>query len=72
MPEPTDPDESTLEAERVDAGHAHTADRAATPEEAAAAERGLKEVDGDPEDVAAHYEEMTDIGAHVQGEGDIS
>jgi len=49
----------------------HMADRAATPDEEAAAERGDEEVDADAEDVAAHYEEMTDLGAHVKGEGEI-
>jgi hypothetical protein len=72
MPEPTDPTETTRAAERVDATAPHMADRAATPDEAAAAERGVEEVDADPEDVAAHYEEMSDIGANVKGEGEIA
>jgi hypothetical protein len=72
MQQPTDPDESTLEAERIDAEHAHSADRAATPEEEAAVERGLDEAGGDLADVAEHYEEMSDIGAHLKGEGGIN
>jgi hypothetical protein len=72
MTEPTEPDESTLEAEDVDAQHAHSADRAPTAEESAAAERGLKEAGGDLDDVAEHYEEMTELGARVKGEGEIT
>jgi hypothetical protein len=71
MSESTDPTETTRAAERVDASQPHMADRAATPEEEAAAERGREEVDADPEDVAAHEKEMSDIGAHVKGEGEI-
>jgi hypothetical protein len=71
MPQPTTPDESTVEAERIDAERAHSADRDATPEEVAAAERGEKEAGGDPKQVAEHYEEMSDIGAHVKGEGEV-
>jgi hypothetical protein len=71
MPQPTTPDEPTVEAEHIDAEHAHSADRAATPEEAAAAERGMEEAGGDPKQVAEHYQEMSDIGAHVKGEGEV-
>ena len=71
MAQSTTPDESTVEAERIDAEHAHSADRDATPEEEAAAERGMEEASGDPEQVAEHYEEMSDIGAHVKGEGEV-
>jgi len=31
----------------------------------------MEEAGGDPEQVAAHYEEMSDIGAHVRGEGEV-
>jgi hypothetical protein len=62
-------DEGTLEAERVDAGEAHVADRAPTSDEEAAAEKAAKELEGDAKDAAAHYEEMSDIGAHTMGEG---
>ena len=68
MSQPTQPDASTRAAEDSDARHSHSADRPPTEEEAAAAERGQDEVDGDIRDVADHYEEMTDLGAHVKGE----
>ena len=71
MGDQTEPDEATLEAERVDATQAHAADRQPTAEEESAAERASKEFAEDSEDVAAHYEEMSDIGAHVEGEGKI-
>jgi hypothetical protein len=44
-------------------------DREPTPEEETAAERALSGVDVDT--VAAEYEHMTDLGAHVRGEGQI-
>jgi hypothetical protein len=72
MTEETEPDTSTQEAEDVDAHHDHSADRAPTAEESAAAERGLKEAGGDLDDVAEHEKEMTDLGAHVKGEGEIT
>jgi hypothetical protein len=64
-------DEGTLEAERADAGEAHVADRAPTSDEEAAAEKAAKEFEGDSKDAAAHYEEMSDLGAHAKGEGSI-
>jgi hypothetical protein len=64
-------DEGTREAERIDAGEAHVADRAPTSEEEAAAETAAAELEGDSKEAAAHYEEMSDIGAHVKGEGAI-
>ncbi len=45
------------------------ADRAPTPDEAAAAERAAGEVD--VESVADEYEHMTELGANVRGEGQI-
>jgi len=72
MTEETEPDASTREAEDVDAQQPHSADRAPTAEEAAAAERGLKEAGGDLDDVAKHEKEMSDLGAHVKGEGEIT
>jgi hypothetical protein len=71
MEQPTTPDEATRGAEQVDAEHPHSADRPPTDEESTAAERGLEEAGGDLDDVAAHYEEMSDLGAHVKGEGEI-
>lgn len=45
------------------------ADRAPTPEEERAAERASRDVDVDA--VAEHYEEMTELGKNVKGEGAI-
>ena len=44
-------------------------DRPPTPDEEAAAGRARGNVD--VRGVAEHYEEMTDLGAHVRGEGQI-
>lgn len=46
-----------------------TADRMPTPDEERAAERAADRVDVDA--VAEHYEEMTELGANVRGEGEI-
>jgi hypothetical protein len=67
----TQPDEGTREAERIDAGEAHVADRPPTDEEEAAAEGAAEKFAGDRAEAAAHYEEMSDIGAHAKGEGRI-
>jgi hypothetical protein len=49
-----------------------TADRPPTSKEDAAAERERGESDADDRrDVAEHYEEMTELGAQVKGEGEI-
>jgi hypothetical protein len=45
------------------------ADREPTPEEEAAAEKAAQDVDVDA--VATEFEHMTDLGAHVQGEGRV-
>jgi len=66
--EPTD---ATREAEDVDATQAHAADRPPTKEEEAAAEAARAKYEADAKDVAAHEKEMSDIGAHVKGEGAI-
>jgi hypothetical protein len=72
MDKETTPDEATRESEHAEATHSHTADRSPTSAEEAAAERSLDSLDGkDREAAAEHYEEMTDIGAHVKGEGGI-
>jgi hypothetical protein len=65
------PDEATVEAEQADATQAHTADRAPTSEEESAAERSAEKLAGDRESVSEHEKEMTDIGAHIKGEGEI-
>jgi hypothetical protein len=67
----TQPDEGTRQAERIDAGEAHVADRPPTDEEAAAAAEAAEKFAGDAEAAAAHYEEMSDIGAQAKGEGRI-
>jgi hypothetical protein len=72
MDKETKPDEATHEAEQAEATHSHTADRAPTSAEEAAADRSLDSLDGDERQAAEeHYEEMTDIGAHVKGEGSV-
>ena len=71
MADNTEPDDKTREAELAEAGKSHTADRPPTSEEEAAAERKRAELDADREDVAEHYEEMTELGAHAKGEGEI-
>jgi hypothetical protein len=71
MADNTEPDDKTREAELAEAGKSHTADRPPTSEEEAAAERKRAELDADREAVAEHYEEMTELGAHVKGEGEI-
>jgi hypothetical protein len=71
MENEVEPDEATVDAERAEATHAHTADRAPTGEEEAAAERSADELAADSTSVAEHEKEMTDIGAHVKGEGSI-
>jgi hypothetical protein len=45
------------------------ADRPPTAEEEAAAERASRDVDIDK--VAEHFEEMTEVGKNVKGEGDL-
>jgi len=65
------PDGATREAERDDAAHAHVADRLPTGDEEAAADRSAEEFAGDRAQAARHYEEMSDLGAHVKGEGEI-
>jgi hypothetical protein len=72
MEDNTEPDDTTREAERSEAGKSHTADRPPTPEEDAAAERERAESDADDrKDVAEHYEDMAELGADVKGEGEI-
>jgi hypothetical protein len=67
----TTPSNETKDAEQAEAQHAHTPDREATPDESAAADRGKSLAEEDAPTVAAHEEEMMDIGAHVKGEGEI-
>lgn len=44
-------------------------DRAPTPDEESAAERAARDVD--VAEVGSHYEEMTELGANVKGEGQV-
>ncbi len=46
------------------------ADRLPSPDEEAAAEQAAKDVD--VAKVAVHYEEMTEVGKEVRGEGEIT
>jgi len=65
------PDEATREAERAEATSAHDADRPPTADEEAAADRSRQAFADDSERVEELYEEMSDIGAHVKGEGSL-
>ncbi len=60
------PDAEKVAAKRGVAGHV-------TPDDEAAADRAFDdpELSGDHEEVAEHYREMTELGAHVKGEGQI-
>jgi hypothetical protein len=64
------PDETSSDtaAEAADAGAAHDADRAPTPDEEAKAEEVAAEVD--PE-AGERYQEAAERGANVRGEGEI-
>jgi hypothetical protein len=72
MPEATEPDEGTIEAERVDSGRPHVADRPPTAAEEAEAEAARTgEEASERRSVAEHYEEMAELGAEAKGEGEI-
>jgi hypothetical protein len=47
------------------------ADRAPTADEEKAAEKSRAEFADDAPEVAEHYTEMSELGAHVKGEGEI-
>jgi hypothetical protein len=65
-------DEAGTPGEQADADRAHVADRDPTSAEEEAADHALSEQgDDERQRVAEHYEEMTEIGAHVKGEGAI-
>ncbi|HEX4219251.1 MAG TPA: hypothetical protein VHZ02_12815 [Acidimicrobiales bacterium] len=68
----TVPSDETDAAERVDEQSPHQADRLATPEEEAAADKARDELAGDEQQVAEHYKDMAEKGAHIKGEGEIS
>jgi hypothetical protein len=66
----------TEENERAssdDVATAHGVDGKVTPDDEAAADRAFDdpELSGDHEEVAEHYREMTGLGAHVKGEGQL-
>jgi hypothetical protein len=68
----TVPSDATDAAEQVDEHSAHEADRLATPEEEAAADKARSELGDDEKQVAEHYKDMAEKGANVKGEGEIS
>jgi hypothetical protein len=68
----TDPDGATRQSEQSDAARRHEADRAATGDEAQAADDALSTEDSDQRKaVAEHEKEMMEIGATIKGEGEI-
>lgn len=72
MEERTEPDQSTLDAERAEAAAAHVADRDPDgAEEAAADEEFVALGDEARAAAAAHEQEMNRIGAATKGEGAI-
>jgi hypothetical protein len=72
MEERTEPDETTLEAERVESTRAHVADRDPDGAEEAAADEEFSALGAEARsDAAAHEEEMNRIGAATKGEGAI-
>lgn len=72
MADRTEPDAETEAEERGEALAAHQADRGPSSDEEAAAERGAARPDrADPEEVAEHYQEMSELGAEAKGEGRI-
>jgi hypothetical protein len=64
-------DEATREAERLEAQQAHVADRPPTADEETEAAKSREAYASESGQAAEHYQEMTDIGAHVEGEGAI-
>jgi hypothetical protein len=68
----TVPSEETDAAEQVDEHAAHDADRLATPEEEAEADKARNDLAGDEKQVAEHYKDMAEKGANIKGEGEIS
>jgi hypothetical protein len=69
--EHTAPDDSTVEEEELEASASHDADRAATSEESAAADKSREKYAGDAEKVAENERSMAERGANVKGEGEI-
>jgi hypothetical protein len=71
MGEETVVDLEAANAQRADADRDHMADRAPTADEEKAAEKSRAEFADDAPKVAEHYTEMSELGAHVKGEGEI-
>jgi hypothetical protein len=72
MDDRTEPDESTLAEEQVEATRNHSADRPATDEESAVADdRFATSSESERAEVAKHEKEMMEIGAETKGEGAI-
>jgi len=67
----TEPDKTTEDDERAEAGKAHVADRAATEEEERLADESRKRYADDAESVAEHERAMNETGANEKGEGRI-
>jgi len=67
----TGPDANGPAADEVAADHGVSGH--VTPDDEAAADRAFDdpELSGDHEEVAEHYREMTELGAHVKGEGQV-
>jgi len=71
MGDKTEISEATQDEEGAEARKSHDADRPASAEEEAAAERGAGVSGSDTDEVAAHEKEMGEIGANVKGEGEV-
>ncbi len=73
MPEITEPDERTLQAERNDARRLPGADRSPTPQEESDAERQRRRADpAGRKSAAEHYAAMAELGARAKGEVEIT
>lgn len=68
MAEHTEPTRDTLAEERVEGRAEHGAPQRPTADEARAAASVETDVD---DDVRAHYQDMTEKGANVKGEGQL-
>ena len=64
-----EPNSKTEAAESTEADARHDADRPPTTEEAHVAEDAASRVNLD--EVGEHFRELSDIGAHVKGEGAV-
>lgn len=69
--DPDQIDPNTAEAERHEAARGAGADRMPTPDEERAAERAAAGLADEMPEIAEHYEEMSELGANVKGEGEV-